>query len=307
MLNYNDYITDLDKFTTDNIDYEQYKGDKVYYNIYNNSIKEPLHNFWFLIRNVKIISTNNKYIRIALNIKNNDHNKVINIIKNIINFLREKYEHDDILYPWIESDNYPTLMNIFYEENTVIQNENNEKISRESITELKNSSFSTIIELLYCKNKDNKLSFVFTIKLLQIDLKINLSLCNLNKQQIQQKHISLPILQEQPKQTINNAPAKLMLNIGDILAKRNQLRKIESIDDDKEKIKTAGETFLEQKELLKKTTVNPRKSLSEIIYSDEKINEEEPVIIDSITDEEKEKKKKKKKDKKKKKKEEIEE
>ncbi len=46
-------MTNINTFDNKNIDIEKVSSDKTIYNIYNNSVKEPLYNFYFLADNCK--------------------------------------------------------------------------------------------------------------------------------------------------------------------------------------------------------------------------------------------------------------
>ena len=65
MNDYREYLTDVDNFDITYIDYEKMTT-KTIYNLYNNNVKMPLHNFWFIF-------TNCKFINIQDNNKNNTH------------------------------------------------------------------------------------------------------------------------------------------------------------------------------------------------------------------------------------------
>ena len=65
-------LTNYDiKFIKEQVDFEQITKSKLYYNIYNNKISEPLHKFWFSVSGIKYCNNYNNYktIRFLMNNK----------------------------------------------------------------------------------------------------------------------------------------------------------------------------------------------------------------------------------------------
>ena len=73
-------ITNVEKFNANIIDHDPIVETKKFFNIYNNSIDEPFHKFWFHIENAKFINAYNDpvtTIRFAFNNKNDQIKKQI--------------------------------------------------------------------------------------------------------------------------------------------------------------------------------------------------------------------------------------
>ena len=115
-------ITKLDNFDPNILDHDPIIESKKYFNIYNNSIDEPLHKFWFLAENAKFINiynstnqTTNTIIRFALNNKNEKTKKLITYWKELGKHLEKTFDKTFsniiIEYPWKDIENYPCMMN----------------------------------------------------------------------------------------------------------------------------------------------------------------------------------------------------
>lgn len=265
------YLTKVNKFDNKVIDFETIKKDKTIFNIYNNSIKEPFHNFWFLLNSCKFIklyeNERSMAIKIALNDKNDKHNKTLEYIQETMKFIHSEcikiYPKITYETPWKKDDNYPIILTLYCKE-LLFLDENNEELSMERLQFNNSVSYTILFEISFFIIKDNKIKFYLTQKIIQIEKKLNLKHGIIH---IRETPISVPrtfedtpriapVERETPK---NNQPVGLFLNTDMILQKRNQLKSIskelKELKDTKEEVKTMGETFLEQKKLLK--SINP--------------------------------------------------
>ena len=146
------HITKTDKFNEKIIDHDIAEK-KVFYNLYNNSIVEPLHKFWFYIENAKVI---NKYssergesFRFALNNKTDNVIKFTEYIKNIIEYVKNIISSStiNIEYPWKEYVHYPTLISLMSNQDTKYLNNVGEIIDVKGVE--KDKTYSLMIELTY--------------------------------------------------------------------------------------------------------------------------------------------------------------
>jgi len=69
------------KFIVSQLDHEYISKSKLYYNIYNNKISEPLQKFWFSVQNIKYSNNYSEYktIRFLMNNKNENISKLITL------------------------------------------------------------------------------------------------------------------------------------------------------------------------------------------------------------------------------------
>jgi hypothetical protein len=149
----NNYITITDSFNTDIIDNDPIISSKIFFNIYNNSIEEPFHKFWFNIENAKLINiyTENNIYRFAINNKIEKNKKVMDYLKNTFDYIQKLFikvfPDITIEYPWKENENYPYLINFFSTNNTIFidSKENDKNIA--NIT--KDNNYSIFFELTY--------------------------------------------------------------------------------------------------------------------------------------------------------------
>jgi len=121
------------KFKKSQLDHEIISNTKCYYKIYNNKISEPLHKFWFSVPSLKYSNNYSdfKTIRFLMNNKNDNISNLIDYIKDIGNYLIEKFsltfENLSVDYPWKESEQYPYIFSFFTNNTTLlVDNEGNE-------------------------------------------------------------------------------------------------------------------------------------------------------------------------------------
>jgi hypothetical protein len=203
----NKYITKINNYNNifDNkiIDYDEILSNKNIFNIYNNSICEPFHKFWFLLDNTKFINMYYDYniVRFAINNKNSKMKSIIDYIKNIANYMisiiKEKFNCDNYStnLPLNEKENYPTIIS-FQNKIKSIYTHDDKEVDLLNLNQ--NNTYSVLFEINYIKiinnnnqdyekdykfnNNDTKniiLKFKFNIIKIQIENKINISNENL--------------------------------------------------------------------------------------------------------------------------------
>jgi len=259
------YITKINKFDHNIIDFEQIKKDKFIYNIYNNSIKEPFHNFWFLANNckfIKLYDNKNIVVKIALNNKNDSHNKLVEYMKEIIKFTHSECSKvfPDITYeiPWKKDDNYPIILTLYNKE-FLLLDEKNEEIDISKLQYNNNISYSILFEINYFIIKDNNIKFYLSAKLIQVEKKFNLrnGIINIvnNKIEYVKENSKENSKEYKTENSKDKQPINFVLDKEMLLQKRTQLKNIstdlESIKEPKNDQSKIGELFLEQKKLLK--------------------------------------------------------
>jgi len=98
----------IEEFDNKYIDIDRITKEKTIYNIYNNSIKEPYHNFWFLADHCKFLKTyeNKKNIYslvFSFNSKYEKHKNILSTITKILehvkNICKSKYVNIDYISP----------------------------------------------------------------------------------------------------------------------------------------------------------------------------------------------------------------
>ena len=278
------YITKIDKFSKKCIDIENIDTSKTIYNIYNNTIKEPFHKFWFILNNCKFIkiyeNSKTTNIKFALNDKNEKHNLLLEFIKKIIinTHLECIKLFDDITYsiPWKHNDNYPIILTFYNKEFTILD-ENNEELTIDSLLFNNELTYTILFEINYFIIKDNNIKFILSCKLIQFEKNKNKLLKNgiLNISLEEKKYYhATPINENKPiiknDITIQHKP-QLFLNKDMIMEKRNQLKSIININNEDKIIeKTIGEQFLDQKKILKKIDINKEEYVEDIVVKKKK-------------------------------------
>ena len=336
--NLNYHLTNLDSFNELSIDIDKKNitKEKYIYNIYNNNIYEPFHNFWFLINYCKFIKyyDKNNIVCFALNEKNEEHKKILNTLENIANYVKNIFEEvfKNEIFTVIFLDkkeyNYPSILQFYKNDETNITNEKGNIISFENVKNNNLINYSVLFELNYITVKQNKIYLnLKTLTIQCLETKIN-NFLSLNNNNINNNYISSPqhnntIINEEHKiklfesikqktndLTENKTIFKIDTNL--LMQKKESLKKIQ-IDNSKDETKIhPGVAYLEQKKLLKNLSPNNEEELlinSPTLTNEEEllnksINEDELLIIKTPSKEKKnkEKKNKDKKDKKDKKK-----
>lgn len=191
----NNHITQIDKFNSETIDHDIIVSNKTYFNIYNNSLDEPFHKFWFFIENAKLtnIYNENSVFRFALNNKSDKNKKLIEYLKNLLEYIKNLFigTYPEIVVdtPWKEYDNYPCMINFIANDNTICldSKENTKNISEIS----KDQTYSVLFELTYIQvakiiigeKTNHSLKFKFNLIMVQeklFDKKVSL-LENINQ------------------------------------------------------------------------------------------------------------------------------
>ena len=140
------------KFIVSQLDHEYISKSKLYYNIYNNKISEPLQKFWFSVQNIKYSNNYSEYktIRFLMNNKNENISKLINYIKDISNYMVEKlspvFENISVDYPWKESIQYPYLFTFFTNTDTLFIDSSGNEIEYNLLNQYY-STYSIIFEI----------------------------------------------------------------------------------------------------------------------------------------------------------------
>jgi hypothetical protein len=292
----NTHITNTDTFKPDIVDHDIIVPNKLYFNIYNNSLDEPFHKFWFYIENAKLMNIygENSIFRFALNNKNEKNKKIIDYLKKLFKYIQSLFikTYPDITFeiPWKENDNYPYLMNLFVNTNTICMDSKQNSKNHVEIT--KDQSCSILFELTYIQlmkivsgdNTSYSLKFKFSLIMVQekiVDIKSSL-LENINQinNPIQKPNFELkqnynPIVNvlmdlshgdKSKPVPIVTPVSRMSLNPNILLNKMMTLNKINKKDKDIKDIEEDKNIpeYLEQKNKLKKVETE-EKSLIPIL------------------------------------------
>ncbi len=160
------FITKTDKFDSLQVDHELINCSKSYFSIYNNKVPKPFHNFWFMLKNTKFKNEYNDYciLRFGLNHKETEVIRFISFFKELSMYLKnifsKTFEDISIDLPWKEYENYPYMLSIFSNENTVFLGQNKCEIEKNNI--IHNKTYSILFEIKNIKiikiNLDEKIS-----------------------------------------------------------------------------------------------------------------------------------------------------
>jgi hypothetical protein len=304
---YNDYLVNLDEFTNDTIELEPLT-EKTIYNIYNNNVKFPSHNFWFILDHVKFINitdnkNNKKSIKISFNDKFKDNKKTVDCIYAICKHVENEYKKTNnkllIEYPWNVK---PILFNLYLSESPILTNYKNELITVDYLetTKKTKNTFKILFELIYYRIVDNVIKFSFNLIKLQEHENINIRMQSLfineHKHESEHRYNSKSIIT--PHDLINKELKKTseikaeiktdikqivpVLNLNDIVNGKDRLKKTPKKEI--EPIHNPGDDYLKQKELLKSVQ----------IIEEPTTNEKKPKKNKKNKDKEKTKKTKKK-------------
>lgn len=294
----NTHITITDTFKPSIVDHDIIVQNKTYFNIYNNSLDEPFHKFWFYIENAKLMNiyNENNIFRYALNNKNEKIKKIIDYLKKLFEYIQSLFikTYPDITFeiPWKEYENYPYLMNFFVNTNTICMDSTQNSKKHSEI--IKEQICSILFELTYIQlikniseEKTNySLKFKFSLIMVQekiVDIKTSLleNINQLNNSKPKSGFIPTQnynpmtnVLAEltqndKPKPTPNTTMTpvvRLSLDPNILLNKMKTLNKINKKDKDikdTEEDKNIPE-YLEQKNKLKKVETD-EKSLIPIL------------------------------------------
>ena len=295
------HLTDINIFDVKNMDIEKIKIDKTIYNLYNNSIKEPLHNFWFLVDNCKFLkyyeNNNNTYSLVFIfNNKYEKHNKLLLYLKQILDYIKNmcSSEYNDIEYilPWMENENFPVSIYFQFNNESLFLNHENNDLDIKTFEFNNNNNFTLLFEIKYFTIKDKKIKLLLFAKLIQLEKKFDLKkslLCLLNPAKQIIEHNTEIIEPYKPINKIikdDNTPIKNIFKISPdmLLGRLNKLNKFSQKKENNEenKIIQTETQYIEEKNQLKKTITNQDKDAYIIMknnYLEEKgINPEETKI-----------------------------
>ena len=276
------HLSNINIFNSKNvdIDIEKINLDKTIYNIYNNSINEPFHNFWFLVDNCKFLKSydnkNNSYSLVfALNNKYEKHNKILLYIKQLLNYIKntclEKYKDIDYILPWIENDNFPVSICYQYDSESLFVNYETSNMDINTLTFNNNNNYTILFEIKYFTIKNNKIKLILFIKLIQLEKQFDLKnslivLLSPVKPIIEKNNLietSDPIIRTKKEENIISNKPVMRISSNMLLEKLNQLKNKslvktnETCEEDNKNLK--AELYIEEKNQLKKTIVNPNK------------------------------------------------
>lgn len=168
------------KFVINQLDHEYISKSKLYYNIYNNKITEPLQKFWFSVPNIKYSNNYSEYktIRFLMNNKNENISKLIDYIKDISALMVEKlspvFEDITVDYPWRESTQYPHIFTFFTNNDTLFIDTSGNEIDYNLLNQ-NDSTYSIIFEISSIRvmpiKLDTKESYTIKINLVLILIK----------------------------------------------------------------------------------------------------------------------------------------
>ena len=307
------HLTNINTFDIKNIDIEKITTDKTIYNIYNNSINEPLHNFWFLVDNCKYLKTyenkNNSYSLVfVFNNKYEKHNKMLSYIKKIIEHIKticnEKHDNIDYVLPWIDNDNFPVSMIFQYHQDSLYINHDNDDLDINTLEINNSNNFTVLFEIKYFTIHNNNIKLIFVAKLIQLEKKFDLRK-SLNT-------LFVPVIKKSISEntekfiTPNTKVIKddnvfvkpvvkisqnMLLESLNKLKNKSLLMKKEEIKEKDNKSNMGSECYIEEKNHLKKTIVNPDKDYYKIMKDN--YLEEKGIIQEKIQPKEMEIKKKK--------------
>jgi len=279
----NNYITVTDNFNSEIIDNDIIVPNKTYFNIYNNSIEEPFHKFWFYVDNAKLtnIYKEHNVYRFAINNKNEKNKKLLDYLKKLFEYIKtlfnKIYTNISVEIPWKEYENYPYLMNYFSNESTIYVDSKNENTNLNEIQ--KDQSYSILFELTYIQlikiisgeDVNYSIKFKFNLILIQkkeLDIKAillnNINEINAPKQKISYSQNVIPIQNIVPEivkteKSLSKIQAPIsrpLINPLELMSKIKNLNRVEK----NEKIETEKNNepekditqYIEQKNKLKK-------------------------------------------------------
>ena len=152
------------KFNSEQLDCDKIFPNKSYYKIYNNKIDKPLQKFWFSLPNVKFNSqfSNYKTIRFLINNKSENTICLLNFIEDlsnhIIKLFEKTYSNITVDLPWKINQNFPTLLTLFTNNETLLMDSESNTIDYSSL--LSEETYSIIFEITNLKiisiNLDNE-------------------------------------------------------------------------------------------------------------------------------------------------------
>jgi hypothetical protein len=183
------FITNINNFNPNQLDYENLNGTKTFYSIYNNKISTPFHNFWFLLSNCKFKFeySNFKTLKFGLNNKSNEIQKFLNFFKDLSKHLEQifskVYTNLTVELPWKEYDNYPNMINIFTSDTTLLVDDKKESIGLDNLTNTKSYTILfeikniRIVKISLDDNQTHTLKFNLNMIMIQQEQELDLKSC----------------------------------------------------------------------------------------------------------------------------------
>ena len=307
------HLTNTDIFDGKNIDIDKICIEKSIYNIYNNLINEPFHNFWFLVDNCKFLKhynnkNNSHSLVFVLNNKYEKHKKILLYIKNLLNYIKticlEKYKDIDYILPWIENENFPISICIQHDLDSLFINYENNDMDINTLSFNNNNNYTILFEIRYFTIKNNKIKLILFSKLIQLEKQFDLKkslialLSPIKKSTIVEtcdlieKFNPINKIKKEDSITLNKSSIQISPNM--LLEKLNQLKNKSLIKKNEEdnKILKVDDLYLEEKNQLKKTIINQNKD-SYIIMKNNYL-EEKGIVIEELENNSEKKIKKKK-------------
>ncbi len=328
-------ITKTNKFDSSQVDHDFINNTKTYFSIYNNKVQKPFHKFWFTLSNTKFKNEYQdfKVLRFGLNHKSKEVIDFINFIKELTKYLTsifsKHFSNINIEYPWKEFENYPYLLSIFFNEDTIILDDDKNEIDKDILDYTK--TYNILFEIKNIKivkivldNKDCfQLKFTLCMLMIQQEPEIDLKSYllgsiklksnnhndsnhddNINEHQNNFKTICnrpvLPFLKD-----VSNGPKGLnkvdkdniktnkLINLDELLSIKSSLKKVvyddKNISLGKTQVKSHDDSEDEISEL-GNTFLDQKKKLKKTIT-------EEKTLLNHIKETSKKDKKKKKKEK----------
>jgi hypothetical protein len=245
----NNRITYIDKFDSGIVDHDIIVPNKYYFNVYNNSLDEPFHKFWFFIENAKLtnIYNENSIFRFALNNKSEKNKILIDYLKKLFSHIKSLFEkmypEIEVEIPWKENVNYPYLINFFANNSTIcLDSEKNTKniveINKEQICSiLFELTYIQIIKIVSGDNISHSLKFKFSLIMIQ-EKTFDIRACLLdNINQInnpkpnygQGYHNPIPNPNSNPNLNLNPPPIHNSLMVGVLGELKSDLKPLKSI------------------------------------------------------------------------------
>ena len=266
-----EYITDISK-KLDNIqvcgvnDNTDMLYSKIY--IYNPHLDEPLHKFWFHIKNAKIV--NNKSAEIVISNNEND-TKVIEYIDSIVDKIKEHFKQNIIVNTSIEkTENYPSRMHI-NNTKTIYFDEN--EIETDSNKFVKGKSITCIIELSELLVNGNELWIKWN--LLQVKILNDIDL-------------KKPMFKPQSKPVILSVPTPPPIMIDyetPVIITKQNTQSVQQYDNTKRLVLSADLLKEQINKLKKKKADTPTKTEQSVEYKNVVLNKtttKEPLTVHEI-------------------------
>jgi hypothetical protein len=165
---------DIKNIEISNIDNVNPFTKKIYF--YNPLVNEPLHKFWFCIKNAKILSTSKNRLDIVIA---SSEEKLVASLKSldsiVIDSLKRFNIEDKISPSIITSDIYPPRMDLILDSNSIVYNHSSEVCSSLKLLK-KNLKFTAFIEFDSINITKSKISKTWRVVQLKEEAPIDLTI-----------------------------------------------------------------------------------------------------------------------------------